>query len=185
MDETHDTAAALVSAILLLEHEPVDIAKLSRISALAEEDIALALQRLQAEYEQPVHGFRLMQHAGGWMLTPKLELWEKLKEHYGKKNDLRLSKAAMETLAIIAYSQPVTRAEIEAIRGVNVDGMIRLLLTRGLIAEVGKRESPGRPMQYGTTQEFLKYFRLNSLEDLPQLDEIEQARFFRLETPEG
>ncbi|MCX8013569.1 MAG: SMC-Scp complex subunit ScpB, partial [Rectinema sp.] len=90
-----------------------------------------------------------------------------------------------ETLAIIAYSQPITRAEIEAIRGVNVDAMIRLLLSRNLIQEVGKRDAPGKPMQYGTTQEFLKYFRLDSIADLPRLDEIEDARFSKPETPEG
>jgi len=91
----------------------------------------------------------------------------------------------METLAIIAYSQPITRAEIEAIRGVNVDAMIRLLLEKNLIAEIGKRDVPGKPMQYGTTQEFLRCFGLNSIEDLPKLDEVENTRFSRLETPEG
>jgi len=98
---------------------------------------------------------------------------------------MRLSRAAMETLAIIAYSQPITRAEIEAIRGVNVDAMIRLLLEKNLIAEIGKRDVPGKPMQYGTTQEFLRCFGLNSIEDLPKLDEVENTRFSRLETPEG
>jgi Predicted transcriptional regulator containing the HTH domain len=98
---------------------------------------------------------------------------------------MKLSRAAMETLAIIAYSQPITRAEIEAIRGVNVDAMIRLLVAKNLITELGKRDAPGKPMQYGTTNEFLKYFKLDSIEDLPKLDEIENARFSKPETPEG
>ena len=83
----------------------------------------------------------------------------------------------METLAIIAYSQPITRAEIEQIRGVGVDNMIRLLIERQLIKEVGRRDTPGRPVEFGTTKEFLKFFRLNSIAELPQLDEKENERF--------
>ena len=100
-----------------------------------------------------------------------------LKEVYGSKREGKLSKSAMETLAIIAYSQPITRAEIEQIRGVGVDNMIRLLIERNLIREVGKKEAPGRPVLFGTTKEFLKLFRLNSISELPKLDEDEQERF--------
>ena len=83
----------------------------------------------------------------------------------------------METLSIIAYSQPITRSEIEAIRGVSADNMIRLLAERNLIKEVGKKDIPGKPVQFGTTREFLKLFRLNSISDLPKLDETESDRF--------
>jgi segregation and condensation protein B len=83
----------------------------------------------------------------------------------------------METLSIIAYSQPITRAEIEAIRGVSADNMVRLLMERNLIRETGKKDVPGKPIQYGTTKEFLKFFRLNSIADLPKLDETESERF--------
>lgn len=83
----------------------------------------------------------------------------------------------METLSIIAYSQPVTRAEIEAIRGVSADNMIRLLIEKDLIKEVGKKDVPGKPAMFGTTKEFLKIFRLNSIADLPKLDETERERF--------
>jgi segregation and condensation protein B len=114
---------------------------------------------------------------GGYLIGPKKEYWESLKERYGKKNDAKLSKAAMETLSIIAYSQPITRGEIEAIRGVSADHMMRLLLERDLIKEVGKKDSPGKPIQYGTTKEFLKFFRLESIADLPKLDESERERF--------
>jgi segregation and condensation protein B len=114
---------------------------------------------------------------GGWILAPKAELWESLKERYGKKNENRLSRAALETLSIVAYSQPITRAEVEALRGVSADGMIRFLLEREFIKEVGKKEAPGRPIQYGTTKEFLKYFRLGSIADLPHLDELERDRY--------
>ncbi len=185
MNEQLDQEAALLSAILFLETEPMSEASLARISGLSQERVTLALQRLVAEFDQAVHGFCPIMSAGGWIFAPKLLLWDQLKARYGKKNEMKLSRAAMETLAIIAYSQPITRAEIEAMRGVNVDSMIRLLIERNLVAEVGKREVPGKPMQYGTTREFLKYFKLNSIEDLPKLDEIESARFLKPETPEG
>jgi segregation and condensation protein B len=111
------------------------------------------------------------------MFAPKRQLWESLKGRYGKRNDNRLSRAALETLSIIAYSQPVTRGEIENLRGVSADNMIRLLLARNLIREAGKKEAPGKPLQYGTTKEFLKLFRLSSIADLPKLEEEDRERF--------
>ena len=119
----------------------------------------------------------LLHISGGWMICPKKDLWESLKDRYGKKTEGRLSRAAMETLSIIAYSQPITRAEIEAIRGASPDNMIRLLMDRDLIKEVGKKDVPGKPVQFGTTKEFLRLFRLNSIADLPKLDEPESGRF--------
>ena len=100
-----------------------------------------------------------------------------MKERYGKKNEGKLSRAAMETLAIIAYSQPITRAEIEALRGVSADNMIRILVERNLIKEVGRKDIPGKPIQFGTTKDFLQLFQLNSIADLPKLDETESERF--------
>ena len=115
--------------------------------------------------------------AGGWVLTPKQKFWAVLKEKYGEKNSGRLSKSALETLSIIAYSQPITRGEIEKIRGVSADNMIRILLDRNFIKEVGRKDVPGRPIQFGTTKEFLKFFHLNSISELPRLDENEEQRF--------
>ena len=114
---------------------------------------------------------------GGWSLVPKKELWQVLRERYGSKSEGKLSRSAMETLSIIAYSQPITRGEIEAIRGVSADNMIRLLSDRNLIKEVGKKDVPGKPVLFGTTKEFLKFFRLNSISELPKLDEDEAERF--------
>jgi len=111
------------------------------------------------------------------MLSPKREYWENLKHRYGKKNESRLSRAAMETLSIIAYSQPITRTEVEAIRGVQADNMIRMLLEKSLIKEMGKKDVPGKPVMYGTTREFLKVFRLATIADLPKLSESEADRF--------
>ncbi len=175
MDKELD--AALVEAVLFLESEPVEAAALARITGLPREAVVEAIAALRDEYRDPRHGLELIDIAGGYTLSPKRELWERLRERYGKRSDARLSRAAMETLAIVAYSQPVTKAEIEGIRGVTADSMIRLLSARGLIREVGKKDAPGRPIQYGTTREFLRLFRLSSIADLPKLDELDQERF--------
>ncbi len=161
---------ALIEAILLLETDPADEALLMRVSGFSRDVVDAVLERLRERYSAEGFGMELV-------LSPKRELWESLKDRYGKKNDSRLSRAAMETLSIIAYSQPITRGEIEAIRGVSADNMIRLLVERNLIKEVGKKDIPGKPIQFGTTKEFLKFFRLNSISDLPKLDETESERF--------
>jgi len=141
--------------------------------------VAKALGNLDARLKLENSGMELSRIGGGLMISPKKIYWDDLREKYGKKNESRLSRAAMETLAIIAYSQPVTRSEVESIRGVQADNMIRLLLEKDLIREMGKKDVPGKPVQYGTTREFLKVFRLGSIADLPKLDESEAERFER------
>lgn len=169
--------SALIEAILFLESEPVTEKSLSAISELSEEVVRKSLEVLKEKYKNDASGIELEMITGGWALIPKKEIWNVLKERYGNKNEGKLSRSAMETLSIIAYSQPVTRAEIESIRGVSADNMIRLLMERNLIKEVDKKDIPGKPSLYGTTKEFLKFFRLNSIADLPKLDEAEEERF--------
>lgn len=169
--------SALIEAILFLESEPVTEKSLSAISELSEEVVRKSLEVLKEKYKSDASGIDLEMITGGWALIPKKEIWNVLKERYGNKNEGKLSRSAMETLSIIAYSQPVTRAEIESIRGVSADNMIRLLMERNLIKEVDKKDIPGKPSLYGTTKEFLKFFRLNSIADLPKLDEAEEERF--------
>lgn len=168
---------ALIESILFLETEPLDIKALSKISSLSNDVILETLKILKDKYNNPSCGIDCIELSGGYMLIPKHYLWENLRERYGKKNDNRLSKAALETLAIIAYSQPITKGEIESLRGVAADGMIKLLLSKNIIKEVGKKDVPGKPIQYGTTKDFLKLFRLNSIADLPKLDDLEKDRF--------
>jgi len=168
---------ALIETILYMESEPLDEAALSRISGLAKEIVTEALQRLGERYDLADSGVELSRIGGGVMISPKKEYWESLKDRYGKKNDGRISRAAMETLSIIAYSQPITKAEIKGYRGVTPDNMLHLLLEKGLIREVGKKDVPGKPVQYGTTKEFLKQFRLNSIADLPKLNAVDVDRF--------
>ncbi|MDC7235808.1 MAG: SMC-Scp complex subunit ScpB [Spirochaetales bacterium] len=168
---------SIVEAALFLESDPVTIQHLSKVTGLSRDVLKEVLDELGKHYAGEEHGIELTEVHGGYILAAKEGLWENLKEHYGKKNEDKLSRAAMETLSIIAYSQPLTKAEIENIRGVSSDGMIRLLVKRGLIREVGKKDVPGKPLQYGTSKEFLKLFRLKSISDLPKLDEVEQKRF--------
>jgi segregation and condensation protein B len=175
--EQLEKETALVEAIIYLESDPIDEAAISRISGLSREIVKLALENLGERYGAGDSGIELSRIGGGVMISPKREYWDKLKERYGKKNESRISRAAMETLSIIAYSQPITRTEIEAIRGVSADNMIRLLLEKELIREAGKKDVPGKPTQYGTTKEFLRLFRLNSIADLPKLSESEIDRF--------
>ncbi|MBP7095293.1 MAG: SMC-Scp complex subunit ScpB [Spirochaetia bacterium] len=169
--------AAIIETVLFLETEPLDLAALSRASGLGKDVVERALELLRDELSGPAHGLEPVQVGGGWTLAPKKELWASLRERYGRKNEQKLSKAALETLSIIAYSQPITRAEIEAIRGVSADNMMRLLMDRNLVQEVGKKDAPGKPVQYGTTRDFLKFFRLNSISELPRLDDVERERF--------
>jgi segregation and condensation protein B len=168
---------ALIEAILYLEADPLDEAALSRISGLSRDVVGLALEALENRYVREDSGVELSRIGGGVMISPKKEYWDNLKERYGKKNESRLSKAALETLSIIAYSQPITRSEVESIRGVQADTMIRLLLDKALIRETGKKDVPGKPAQYGTTRDFLKFFRLETIADLPKLNEKESDRF--------
>ena len=175
IDLTNETA--LLESVLFLENEPADIKTLARITGFSRDIIKKCLFSLQKKYADAIHGIELIEIAEGFMLYPKKDYWSFLKKRYGKKSIGKLSKAALETLSIIAYSQPVTRGEIESIRGVSPDGMVRLLIDKKLIKEVGKKDAPGKPIQYGTTKEFLKMFRLKSIADLPKLDEADENKF--------
>ncbi|MDR0447307.1 MAG: SMC-Scp complex subunit ScpB [Treponema sp.] len=173
-----DNEAALIEAILYLETDPVDFNALARISGLTKDTVKKASEILEEKFRREDSGVEFSHIGGGIMLSTKQKYWDILKPHYGKKNEIRFSKATLETLSIIAYSQPVTRSEIESIRGVQtVDTVIRFLLEKSLIKEAGKKDIPGKPAQYGTTKEFLRFFRLESIADLPKLNESEAARF--------
>ncbi|MDR2542766.1 MAG: SMC-Scp complex subunit ScpB [Treponema sp.] len=168
---------ALVEAILLMEGDVIDEGTIARIGGISKETVSAAIENLEERYSSVDCGLELSRIGGGIMIYAKRVYWENLKERYGKKSEAKMSRAAMETLAIVAYQQPVTRVEIEKIRGVSADNMIRLLLERGLVREAGKKDTPGRPVMYGTTKEFLKVFHLNSIADLPKLNESDLEKF--------
>ena len=172
-----DRQAAIVEAVLFLETEPVEVERLCKITLLDEAAVRAALEHLHARYVQADSGLELSEVGGGFELIPRRDLMTELRHHYGRKLDDRMSRASLETLSIIAYSQPVTRSEIDAIRGVNSTGTLKVLADRGFIRETGRKDTPGRPVQYGTTKEFLQLFGLASIADLPKLDEAERERF--------
>ncbi|MCS7089398.1 MAG: SMC-Scp complex subunit ScpB [Verrucomicrobiota bacterium] len=142
-------------------------------SNVATDEIESELATLAAEYEAAARSYRLVCVAGAWQFVSRPEFAPWIRVLVGARpRPPRLSQAALETLAVIAYRQPITRAAIEEVRGVNVDGVIQTLLQRGLIREVGRSNTLGRPVTYGTTDLFLEYFGLRSLEDLPASDEL-------------
>jgi segregation and condensation protein B len=176
-DEELSSAARLIESILYLENEPVDITQLARYSQMNRDKVEQALAELRYHYSETNHGIEIAEFAGGFHFMPKEELWPELKDHYGRKIDRRISRSAMETLSIIAYSQPITRKEVDNIRGVSSDNVIRLLLDREYIQVVGRKDVLGRPFLYGTTRKFLQDFNLKSISALPRLEDIDKERF--------
>ena len=159
-----------MEAMLFAAGDPMTPERLSELLDIPIEHVQAMLLELKEDMEQPGRGLCLMQVASGYQICTKPELAavvEKLAAH----QDPKLSPAAMETLSIIAFKQPVTRQDVEYIRGVQSDGVINTLIERRLIKEVGRKETIGRPILFGTTDEFLGCFGLNSLEELPALPE--------------
>src|SRR5580765_24233 len=153
------------------------------LKKVKEEQLTAALEELAREHEAAGRSYRLVCVAGSWQFVTQPDDAPWLKALIGHKaRPPRLSQPALETLAIIAYRQPLTRAELEQIRGVNVDGTMQTLLERGLVEQVGRAEVVGRPMTYGTTALFLEYFGLRSLEDLPAADELRRIPIQKPET---
>jgi segregation and condensation protein B len=154
------------------EQEDAD-ATAKSLKKVKESGLIAALEQLAAEHEQAARSYRLVCVAGSWQFVTQPEFGPWLKALVGvKARPSRLSQPALETLAIIAYRQPVTRAEVEQIRGVSVDGVMQTLMERGLVESVGRADVIGRPSTYGTTAGFLEYFGLRGLEDLPAADEL-------------
>ncbi|MBC8095278.1 MAG: SMC-Scp complex subunit ScpB [Akkermansiaceae bacterium] len=149
-----------------------------------EPEIIAALEQLAQEHETAARSYRLACIAGSWQFVTQPDFAPWLKALVGvKARPPRLSQAALETLAIISYRQPITRAEVEQIRGVNVDGTMQTLLERGLVEQCGRAEVVGRPSLYSTTPQFLEYFGLRSLEDLPAADELRRIVIERPAAP--
>lgn len=168
-------AVAALDALLFAAPRPLSVATLSRLTGLLPDDIVLLMKELDVVYSQPAHGVRLVQVAQGYQLVthPQFHAYvEKLHQERGKEQ--LLSQPALETLSIIAYYQPVTKAKIEAIRGVKTDHVLVTLLERGLIRETGRGDGPGRPVLYGTTSGFLEYFGLKDLGGLPSLEALKK-----------
>jgi segregation and condensation protein B len=162
-----------IEALLFASERPLSIEEIREAfpEDVSMSDIHVQINDLRSEYEAQRRGFRLYEIAGGFQLASAVDFAEVLKRFYQSRDKKKMSPASLETLSVIAYRQPVTRADIEAIRGVNVDAAVKGLMEKGLIRIIGRKEVPGRPILYGTTRDFLERFGLKSLEELPPLSE--------------
>jgi segregation and condensation protein B len=165
---------SILESVLFVAHDPIT---LDRLTAVIEGPpramVFEALKTLQNEYEQEGRGLRLAEVAGGFLLVTRPEYAPYIKRLNKSKSITKLSRSALETLAIISYKQPIIRAEIEKIRGVETSGVLRTLLDQKLVRIVGRQEVPGRPILYGTSKQFLQRFGLMDLRDLPPLKEFQ------------
>jgi segregation and condensation protein B len=157
-----------------VEGAPEDL-EVAALAKTKQDEVATTMRELGAQYEEQQRGFRLVESGGGWKVvtTPDAAPW--VRQLFPENRPARLSPSALETLAIVAYRQPLTRADIEAVRGVNVDGVMQTLLERGVIRISGRADVPGRPLLYGTTEFFLEHFALRSLDELPNCAELRRV----------
>jgi segregation and condensation protein B len=165
----NDIAAAISSAAQYLEEGSG-----TGLPKPGSAEIAECLQTLQSEYDKEGRAFQLIERVSGWVLASRSEYQIWVRQLFADMRPARLSAPALETLAIIAYRQPITKADVEAIRGVAVDGVMQKLLDGGLIKISGRAEVPGRPLVYVTTQHFMEHFGLRSLDELPNASELRQ-----------
>ncbi len=168
----------ILEALLFVSPEPVPVTRLCEVlEGVERARVTTCLDELRDEYRRADHGVALVEVAGGYQLTTVPEAAPWVRKLSAAKAPPRLSKPALETLAIVAYKQPLTRPEIESLRGVDVAGVVKTLMDRRLVKIVGRKDVPGRPMMFGTTREFLHAFGLKDLSDLPTLrDFAEIAR---------
>jgi len=175
--------AKLLEAALFASARPIATEELAALDPEASPAaIAATLDEIREHYDVEGHGVELVEIGGGWQILTRAEYTEAIERAQLAARPARLSAAALETLAIIAYRQPISRADIEEIRGVNIGGVLKSLHERGLIDVVGRGEGLGRPLLYGTTPVFLEHFALRHLEELPRADELAIA--LRLRQPE-
>lgn len=164
----------IIETLIFISEEPITVGTLMQILGdVSEEGVRNAIDQIRQKFDSPDSGLALVEVAGGWQFRTKPEYKDWI-EKLNLPRPTRLSQAALETLAIIGYRQPIARSEIENIRGVDSDGVLKTLLERGLIRIIGRRDEPGRPLIYGTTPEFMKLFGLKHLSELPALKEYER-----------
>ncbi len=168
------TVESVVEAVLFASDEPLTVERLANIVGTGVRQIRKNVKNLNDKYEANSNAFRIEQIAGGYQMLTLSVYNHWLKNLLRVRDQSKLSPAALETLAIIAYKQPVIRADIEAIRGVAIGEIVRGLMYKGLVKIVGRAEVLGRPMLYGTTKKFLEVFGLNSLKDLPKIEELKK-----------
>ncbi len=168
---SEDNLKPVIEALLFASDKPLTIEQAKNVLGnLEPSQVRGVLEELKSEYEQSNRGIRIIEIAGGFQMITAPGFATFLKKLYKERHVERLSKPALETLAIVAYKQPVTKLEVESLRNVNVDGVIKSLVDKSLIRVAGRRKAPGRPYVFGTTRQFLEYFGLKSLEELPKIE---------------
>ena len=166
---------AIIEALLFVSHEPLTVDRLvAVISEASTATVVKTLRELQSTCEREQRGMQLVEIAGGWQMVTRPEHGSWIRRLDKSKSAAKLSRSALETLAIIAYKQPIVRAEIEHIRGVETSGVLRTLLERKMVRIVGRKDVPGRPIMYGSTKFFLQHFGLKDLAELPPLREFKE-----------
>jgi len=169
-----ETLESIVESLLFVAEGPLTLQRLGEVIEGADKsEITAALEQIRTDLDSNRRGVRLVEVAGGYQLRTPKENADWVKKFLGGR-PARMGRATLETLAIIAYRQPVTKAEIEAIRGVDVDGVVNTLMERSLIRAVGRKDVPGRPFLFGTTAEFLQLFNMKDLSELPTLKELDE-----------
>ena len=172
----NENALKNLETVLFITDKPLPVEKLAAITEQKEEEVRDLLSKLQNTYFESGRALQIVESGGGFQMATKPEYASYVRKLYRERMTVRLSVAGLETLAIIAYRQPLTRAEIEAIRGVEVIAALETLVERGLVKVDGRKETVGRPLLYATTAEFLRFFGFNSLEDMPKLDTLVEKK---------
>lgn len=167
---SEDNVKIIIEALLFSSDKPLTLERIKRVLDLETDEIRRELETLKAEYEKDKRGIRITEIAGGFQMITAPDSAPFLKKLYKARRVEKLSKPALETLSIVAYKQPVTRLEIESIRNVDVDGVVKHLVNKDLIRICGRRKAPGRPYVFSTTRQFLEYFGLKSLDELPKIE---------------
>lgn len=169
-----DRLAREVEALIFASDAPLSIGQLCEFTGGGEDSVSQAVARIDASLREQDHALGLVEVAGGYRFATEAEFGPVLSQLFESQKPGRLTRAALETLAVIAYSQPCSRAAIEAVRGVNCDSALRTLMEREMVKISGRMESPGRPLLYSTTSTFLEYFGLADLDHLPRIEEISE-----------
>ena len=175
--EQQDKVKGILEAILFTMGESVPIGRLAEVMEMDAEELRRVLTQMQEDYQQDSRGLTLIELEDAWQICTKIETYEYVRKLVSQPKKRSLTDVMLETLSIIAYKQPVTKQEIEAIRGVKCDFAVNKLVEYNLVKELGRKNTIGRPIVFGTTEEFLRCFGVSSIEDLPDIDEVTKQSF--------